>query len=118
MLSCEYELLEEVPNWRAVLSTYIDLLEEDTSQPLEETDGGETDEPTVSRGPRYIPRLHQVDGVTSEELSPIHGRLIALGWLQFQVESKDVGLTYRVTAEGRKALSQSELELATTESQS
>ncbi|MCA8990930.1 MAG: hypothetical protein KDA88_03080 [Planctomycetaceae bacterium] len=102
MLACEYQLLEEVANWRLVLSTYVDSLEEDASPGEEATD--DENAPAVSRGPRYIPRIHHIEGVPPEEMAPTHGRLIALGWLQFQIESQEVGLTYRVTAEGRQAL--------------
>ncbi|MCA9046838.1 MAG: hypothetical protein KDA69_21085, partial [Planctomycetaceae bacterium] len=72
MLACEYQLLEEVANWRLVLSTYVDSLEEDASPGDEATEHDEN-APVVSRGPRYIPRIHHIEGVPPEEMAPTHG---------------------------------------------
>ena len=52
----------------------------------------------------WLPRLPVIDGVHADELSPIHGRLIALGFLNFRVASRAAGLQYRVSSLGRHAL--------------
>jgi len=53
---------------------------------------------------RWVARIGEVDGVPRDRLAPIHGRLIAHGYLQFQLQGRDAGVVYRVTSEGRAAL--------------
>ena len=51
----------------------------------------------------WIGRLPAVPGVPSDRLSPIHGRLIALGLLRFDLEERSTGLRYQLTPLGRQA---------------
>jgi len=74
----------------------------------EEVDGGdiEADASPSLRPTIWIPRLRDVDEVPRDRLTPIHGRLIAHGLLQFQLQGREEGVVYRLTPAGRKALSQ------------
>jgi hypothetical protein len=54
---------------------------------------------------RWVARLRHVEGVPPEHMPPSHGRLIAGGYLQFQLEGRDAGMLYRLTSQGRAALS-------------
>jgi hypothetical protein len=52
----------------------------------------------------WVPRLRDVDGVPPESLAPLHGRLIAHGYLRFVLLGRSAGVAYRVTPEGRALL--------------
>ncbi len=52
----------------------------------------------------WVPRLKEIEGVPAGRLAPIHGRLIALGLLQFQIEGRRAGVQYQLTPAGRRAL--------------
>ena len=90
MTSFELEELESVPDWRCVLAAYRD------SGILARTQSAEFD--------GWLPRLTALDGLDSAGLSTVHGRLIALGFLRFQVGGRTVGLQYQLAPEGRHAL--------------
>ena len=53
----------------------------------------------------WIPRLTTIQQVPAERLPPVHGRLIALGLLRFQLLDRTGGMMYRLSPEGRSALS-------------
>ncbi|TWT52298.1 hypothetical protein KOR42_29840 [Thalassoglobus neptunius] len=86
-------LLAERPDWQAVLKLYFDLLDEVKI----ERDSEES-------GPRWARRIPQIENIAPEVLTEIHGQLIAMDLLTFQLEDKDDGLMYRITREGRRAL--------------
>lgn len=52
----------------------------------------------------WIPRLAMVEQVSPERLPPVHGKLIALGLLRFQLLDRSGGMVYRLSPEGRCAL--------------
>lgn len=58
----------------------------------------------------WVARVSQLEGVEMVELSPLHGRVIALGYLKFQLVDRQVGLRYRLTSEGRRVLTAAERE--------
>lgn len=62
------------------------------------------DESTVPQAAIWVPRIREVEGVPGDQLAPVHGRLIALGLLNFQLQGRDEGVLYRVTPEGRRAV--------------
>lgn len=99
MLDVELKLLEEAVDWQLVLAEYLRLQSED--EPL----GVSADDEEQAGGSvRWVPRLRGVAGVEGPQLSRIHGRLLALGWLRFQVGAGQRGLEYRVSPEGRTQL--------------
>ena len=101
MLDCESHLLEDYPNWGLLLEAYA-LLQAEEPMTIAEPEP-EGDQPANS-GTRWFPRVCALNGIEPEQLSPIHGRLIALGWLRFQLEDAQSGVQYRLSPEGRKAL--------------
>lgn len=88
-----HHLLAERPDWQAVLKLYLDLLDEVKI----ERDSEES-------GPRWARRIPQIENIDPEVLTEIHGQLIAMDLLTFQLEDKNDGLMYRITGEGRRAL--------------
>ncbi|WP_437223761.1 hypothetical protein SH661x_003344 [Planctomicrobium sp. SH661] len=84
------QLLENNPSWQRVLQAYLEL----TAEPQQRT------EPAAA-GPRWSDRIVSMNDIEPDELSSIHGQLIALGWLKFQFEIGQTGLMYRVSSEGR-----------------
>jgi len=51
----------------------------------------------------WIPRLSSVEGIESAALSQLHGGLIALGLLKYELFGRTIGMRYRLTPEGRRA---------------
>ena len=88
----DLNLLLEQPVWQQVLEIYSELI----SQVGQDRDKDE-------QGTRWAERIADLNDVESDELSIIHGELIALGWITFQIEGRSSGLMYRITAEGKKA---------------
>jgi hypothetical protein len=80
----DLELFDANPQWRPVLAAYQ---ERHTAAKLE-----------------WSPRVGDVPGLAAEELSAIHGKLIALGMLKFEIASRADGVQYQVTTLGRQAL--------------
>lgn len=125
MIDMELDLLRENPSWLVVLRAYETVFEElaaanppDTDESADETASANDDatqeaEDTgtsasvaaASRRPRpWAPRLTAVEGVNPEELSRIHGRLIAYGLLKCDLADRSSGVVYQLTSEARKSL--------------
>jgi len=51
----------------------------------------------------WLPRLVGIDGVDPAQLSRLHGKLIALGCLKFEISGK-TGMQYQLTPLGRQTL--------------
>jgi len=94
MIDLRYELeqLDENPEWLTVLETYDRLI-----------DASKKENPD-SEG--WIPRLREFDDVENEDLSHIHGSLIAHGFLRFQIADRTSGMEYRLSQLGKQALAQ------------
>src|SRR5438477_3442820 len=84
MTSHELELFDANPEWHPLLAAYQEKL---ASGKLE-----------------WSPRIPEVAGLATEALSVIHGKLIALGLLKFEIGSRADGVQYQVTSLGRQAL--------------
>jgi hypothetical protein len=84
MIDADLELFDAHPEWRPLLAAYHD---------------GQT-----TRKVEWCPRILEVDGAISEQISTIHGKLIALGLLRFEIASRADGVQYQVTPLGRQAL--------------
>lgn len=54
----------------------------------------------------WIDRLTRISGLETEQLSSIHGRLIAFGLLKFQLTSRTTGVQYQISPAGVKSLEQ------------
>lgn len=67
---------------------------------------------TARRICTWVSRLREVDGVPADRMAPIHGRLIAHGLLQFQLQGREDGVVYRVTSAGRQMLNTPSAEAA------
>lgn len=50
----------------------------------------------------WVSRISVLEGVEAAELSTLHGRLIALGYLKFKLIDRQVGLRYRLTPAGKQ----------------
>ena len=98
----ELEQLRRNPAWGVTLQTYLDLQKQGRAA-SPEFDG-------------WVPRVSGVNGVDPSRLSNVHGRLIAFGFLKFDLSDRDVGMRYQLTPLARLALGAAEpaevLELA------
>lgn len=55
----------------------------------------------------WVPRLHEVADVPSEQLPGIHGKLIAFGFLKFDLAGRDAGVRYQLTPIAKQSLNAS-----------
>lgn len=91
MNHADWNQLRENESWRAVLAAYAaEQTVLKVTQP--EHDG-------------WVSRLKSVTDVSPEDLAHIHGRLMAYGFLKFQLAGRTEGLQYQVSSFGREALS-------------
>ena len=79
---------------RRLLETYVQLHDESRDR-RPEFDG-------------WLPRLTSLDGVEADRLPVLHGKLIALGFLKFQIANRTTGMQYHVDPAGRQALSRTD----------
>lgn len=86
MIDFELEQLQKHPEWRLVLSAY------------------HAEHLAAAQSDHWAARLTAVEGVPPEHLARIHGKLIALGYLKFELADRAAGVRYQVSRAGRQAL--------------
>jgi len=86
----ELDLLQKHPEWLVTLQAYWDA---HTSRKKE-----------VADFDGWIGRLTAIPAIPTETLSGIHGKLIAFGYLKFELTPKDTTLRYQLTPIGRSAV--------------
>lgn len=91
MLDFEREELNQSTEWREVLAAYLSA-QEAAKASEEEFDG-------------WLPRIMSIEGLEDENLPRIHGKLIAVGFLKFQLAGRGSGVVYQISPQGRQALS-------------
>lgn len=89
MIEFELEQLRNHPDWQLVLAAYHS--EQIAAGQSEQFDG-------------WVQRLPGVEGVKPEHLPRIHGKLIAFGFLQFELAERTAGVRYQLTRIGVMAL--------------
>lgn len=52
----------------------------------------------------WLERIDSLPGLTPEMLTRLHGQLIALGFLKFEISGRCIGLRYQIGPRGRQAL--------------
>ena len=87
----DLEQLRRNPEWRTALKVYHDLQAESRER-SPEFDG-------------WIPRVTEVEAIESAKLPAIHGKLIAFGFLKFDLAGRDAGMRYQLTSQGKQAVS-------------
>lgn len=90
MIDFALQELQRYDDWRRVLDAYGEAHRAARDQSAD-FDG-------------WLPRLVSVEEVPDENLAPIHGRLIAAGYLKFQLGDRQTGLMYQLTQSGKAAL--------------
>lgn len=90
----ELEQLRRQPKWVSVLETYQQLALNGRTQSAE-FDG-------------WVPRIQQATEANTEELPGIHGKLIAYGFLKFDLAGRDGGIRYQLTPLGKKGINGAE----------
>ena len=58
----------------------------------------------VNKNAGWVCRLAEIEGISSHHLSTIHGKLIAFGFLNFELTDRKIGMRYQVTPLGRRCL--------------
>jgi len=69
----------------------------------------ESPEPASSRperdkGDPWVDRISELEFVELDRLSELHGKLIAAGFLNFQIRNRHTGVEYRITNAGKQFL--------------
>ena len=52
----------------------------------------------------WLDRIDKLPDLTPEQLTQLHGQLIALGYLKFEIAGRSVGLRYQISSRGRQML--------------
>ena len=104
MIDFELEELSRDTHWRPVLLAYLEQEQAETAQAR----GTPSPNGPEIKPREWIPRVADVEGVERENLSKIHGKLIALGYLKFQISSREKGMCYQVSPLGKQALEQND----------
>ena len=102
MIDIELEELSQDTQWRPVLQAYLEREQAEAAR--DKAVVAETGQD--SKTENWIPRIAEVEGVDSKDLSKIHGKLIALGYLIFQLSGREKGVCYQVSPMGKQALEQ------------
>jgi len=83
----ELEQLRRHPKWTLILGVYQQLSLNGRDQ-FPDFDG-------------WTPRVHDVPEIPNDELAGIHGKLIAFGFLKFDLAGRDGGIRYQLTPLGK-----------------
>ncbi len=83
MINYELSLLQDNPDWLVLLNAYA------VAEPDQEG---------------WVARVSDLDGVELEDVPQIHGKLIAFGFLDFQLTDRNDGVLYQLTSLGRQGL--------------
>jgi hypothetical protein len=90
MVHSDFELLRRNPDWLTTLQAYWDTHLQLKNE-LAEYDG-------------WVGRIASIPEIPADSLSSIHGKLIAFGYLKFDLSPKDTALRYQLTPLGRTAV--------------
>ena len=123
MIDIDAELLDLDAGWREVLEAYQEVEETGGADPDEAAADGQGMASDDERNPgdgesviglaelvdeadskEWLPRVVSLEGFDGERLSSLHGRLIALGWLGFDVGDSMTGIRYQLTRDGQRVL--------------
>ena len=63
-----------------------------------------TQKATVENFDGWLERINELPNFAKEDLTRLHGQLIALGFLQFEISGSSVGLRYQISTKGKQAL--------------
>ena len=89
----ELEQLRRNPIWATVLNIYHQNQLQGRLQ-VPDFDG-------------WVPRVQEVSDIPVADLSGIHGRLIAFGFLKFDLAGRDGGIRYQLTPLGKQGINAS-----------
>ena len=89
----ELEQLRRNPKWATLLNVYCQLQLSGKLQ-IADFDG-------------WTPRVLEAPEIATDELSGIHGKLIAFGFLKFDLAGRDGGIRYQLTPLGKQGINAS-----------
>ena len=89
----DLEKLRHNPKWVAVLDCYQEICLRSRER-SSDFDG-------------WVPRIHEFPDTPTEELPGIHGKLIAHGFLKFDLAGRDGGIRYQLTPLGKQGINPS-----------
>ncbi|MFY9252184.1 MAG: hypothetical protein WAO83_01925 [Fuerstiella sp.] len=74
-----------------------------------------TQKASVENFDGWLERINELENFAKEDLTKLHGQLIALGFLQFEISSSNLGLRYQISTKGKQALEKALAKLAGTD---
>lgn len=86
----EFDQLRRNPSWKAALCHYWDVQNQSRAE-SKDFDG-------------WVPRASTVPEIDPKTLSAVHGRLIAFGFLKFDLSNRELGMRYQLSPLGRQAI--------------
>lgn len=70
----------------------------------EAAEPAESPKPERDKGDPWVDRIAELEFVGLDRLSELHGKLIAAGFLNFQIRNRHSGIEYRITNAGKQFL--------------
>ncbi|HSG72025.1 MAG TPA: hypothetical protein VLA12_16525 [Planctomycetaceae bacterium] len=95
MIDYGYKELNTNPAWLQLLSAYQEA--DQSSREDTEFDG-------------WTPRINSLIGIDEAELCRVHGKLISLGYLKFELGNRLDGIKYQLSSDAVRALRSSDEE--------
>jgi hypothetical protein len=95
MIDYGFKELNTNPSWLRLLSAY---------QAADQTSRGDKEEEFDG----WTPRINDLVGLDEAELCRVHGKLISLGYLKFELGNRLDGIKYQLSSEAVRALGSSE----------
>ena len=97
MIDPAYNQLKKHPHWISLLVAY-----EHATTIAREAEGFDG----------WIPRINEFEGIDQSELCRVHGKLISLGYLKFNLGGRLEGIKYQLSSDATRALSKGETPVA------
>ncbi len=86
----EFDQLRRNPSWKAALRHYWEVQTRSKAE-TKDFDG-------------WVPRAAAIPDIEPPTLSAVHGRLIAFGFLKFDLTNREIGMRYQLSPLGRQAI--------------
>lgn len=81
-----------------------ELVEEEPPEPAAAVPAKPATPFDAEKGDPWVDRICDLDGVEPDDLCKLHGKLIAAGFINFQMRNRTSGLEYRVANAGKQYL--------------
>lgn len=90
----------------------VENLDDEAEDTEDDTRSSDERSSSKQRTPRWVPRVTRVHGIEADELSKIHGRLIAYDLIKCDLAGRTDGMVYQLTSTGKTIIARLDEETA------